>query len=102
MVEGCRPSRAAISPTGCGPRRGGRGCVAGRGRAGGRSGPRGASEVQSFGKVGNSHFAIEPTRVLPEKAKQAGRQAEVDDTLLRAVMLPMFEEEPTWWVLLDF
>jgi hypothetical protein len=41
-------------------------------------------------------------RVLPGKVKQAGREPEIDDTLLRAIMLPMFEEEPTWWVLLDF
>src|SRR3954465_4437828 len=32
-----------------------------QGRAGGRSGPKGPSEVQSLGNVGDSHFAIEPT-----------------------------------------
>src|SRR4051795_10173611 len=46
---------------GGGPRRGGRGCGVRRGRGDGRFGPRGASEVQTPAKVGDSHFAIEPT-----------------------------------------
>ena len=41
-------------------------------------------------------------RVLPEEVKRQKREAEIDDTLLRATMLPMFAEEPTRWVLLDF
>ena len=41
-------------------------------------------------------------RVLPDKVKQYKRDAEVDDTLLGTVFLPMFEEQGTAWVLLDY
>src|SRR3954451_18720653 len=41
-------------------------------------------------------------RVVPEDVRKQKREAKIDDTLLRATMLPMFAEEPTWWVLLDF
>src|SRR4051794_20424018 len=59
MVDGCRPSRSAISPIG--RRASMRRKRVRRGRAGGRSGPKSASEVQTPAKVGDSHFAIEPT-----------------------------------------
>jgi len=61
------------------PRRRLPGGVVGPGRAGARSEPKGASEVQSVGKVGDSHFVIEPTRlrVVPGLARgeTAGRRS---------------------------
>src|SRR5690242_19816859 len=45
-------------------RQGGTACDVHRGRGGGRSGPRGASEAQTPTKVGDSHFAVEPTDPL--------------------------------------
>ena len=50
----------------------------------------------------SAYATVDGRRVTKEQVRKAGREPEIGETLFECTALPMFEEEPTWWVLLDF